>query len=70
MSTEVVAAIIRKFGTQERLAEALSVRQSVIAGWKRRGVIPARQQQRVLQAAQALGIELAPKDFFSTAEAA
>lgn len=70
MSSEVVERIIRKFGTQERLAAALQCRQSVIAGWKRRGVVPARQQPRVLQAAQQLDIELAPSDFFSTASEA
>jgi len=65
MSREVVEAIIKKFGTQERLAEALGCRQTVIAGWKRRGVVPARQQARVLEAAQVLGVVLTPNDFFS-----
>lgn len=65
MSREVVEAIIKKFGTQERLAQALGCRQTVIAGWKRRGVVPARQQMRVLEAAQELGIDLTPNDFFS-----
>jgi hypothetical protein len=64
MSTEVVANIIEKFGTQERLAALLGCRQSVIAGWKRRGVIPSRQQPRVLQVAQENGIDLTPNDFF------
>ena len=70
MSTEIVAAIIRKFGTQERLAELLAVRQSVIAGWKRRGVVPARQQMRVLQVARDQGIDLTPHDFFESASEA
>lgn len=58
--------IIAKFATQERLAAALGCRQSVIAGWKRRGVVPAAQQQRVLDAARDLGIDLTPADFFET----
>lgn len=63
--------IIAKFGTQERLASALKCRQSVIAGWKRRGFIPAPQQQRVLAAAKELGVALVPDDFFAqTAEPA
>lgn len=71
MSSEVVERVIQKFGTQERLAALLGCRQSVIAGWKRRGVIPARQQPRVLDAAHRSGIALAPNDFFdNTAEAA
>jgi ribosome-binding protein aMBF1 (putative translation factor) len=58
--------IIGKFGTQERLADALGINQSVIAGWKRRGFIPARQQSRVLEAARALAIKLEPADFFES----
>lgn len=64
MSTEVVQRIIEKFGTQQKLADALSVNQSVIAGWKLRGVVPARQQPEVLKAAQKLGVDLSPADFF------
>lgn len=64
MSTEVVQRIIEKFGTQQKLADALSVNQSVIAGWKLRGVVPARQQPEVLKAAQKLGVDLTPADFF------
>lgn len=64
MSTEVVERIIKKFGTQERLAEAVQVNQSVVAGWKRRGVVPARQQSEVLKAGQKLGIDITPADFF------
>jgi transcriptional regulator with XRE-family HTH domain len=56
--------IIRKFGTQERLAGALGCRQSTIAGWKRRGFVPVRQQTKVLKAAHALGLALRPRDFF------
>lgn len=64
MSTEVVERIIKKFGTQERLAEALGINQSVVAGWKKRGVVPARQQPEVLKAGQKLDIDLTPSDFF------
>lgn len=56
--------IISKFKTQEILAAALGCRQSVVAGWKRRGVIPVRQQDRVLAVAAELGVELKPSDFF------
>ncbi|HEY2010558.1 MAG TPA: hypothetical protein VGH23_16330 [Rhizomicrobium sp.] len=56
--------IISKFRTQEALANAIGCRQSVIAGWKRRGFVPAPQQGRVLAAAAALGLDLSPADFF------
>jgi ribosome-binding protein aMBF1 (putative translation factor) len=58
--------IIKKFGTQEALATALGCRQSVIAGWKRRGFVPAQQQERVLAAAREVGIRLRPADFFAS----
>lgn len=60
--------IIKRFGTQERLAQALGCRQSVVAGWKKRGFIPAQQQTRVLRAAKALGIDLSPDHFFDLSE--
>lgn len=56
--------IIGKFGTQERLAGALGCRQSVIAGWKKRGFVPAQQQPKVLEAAAKMEIPLEPADFF------
>jgi len=64
MATSQAARIIEKFVTQERLAQALGCRQSVIAGWKRRGFIPAPQQPRVLDAARKLGVDVCPDDFF------
>ena len=56
--------IIAKFGTQLALANAIGCNQSVVAGWKLRGWIPAPQQSRVLEAAQRAGIALSPADFF------
>jgi Bacteriophage CI repressor helix-turn-helix domain. len=60
--------IISKFGTQDALATAIDVHQSAVAAWKKRGFIPARQQQRVLAAAVAKGIDLKPEDFFAVSE--
>lgn len=62
--------VIAKFGTQEKLAAALGCRQSVIAGWKRRGFVPAQQQPKVLAAARGLGLDLTPDDFFDVGESA
>lgn len=56
--------IIAKFGTQDALADALGVHQSAISAWKKRGFIPARQQQKVLDAAGKKGISLSADDFF------
>jgi hypothetical protein len=62
--------IIGKFKTQVRLAAALGCHQSVIAGWKKRGFVPAPQQSKVLEAARQLGVDLSPNDFFEVNEAA
>ncbi|WP_353861442.1 carph-isopro domain-containing protein [Azospirillum formosense] len=56
--------IIGRFGTQTALADAIGVRQSAVAAWKRRGIIPARQQLRILEVARERGIPLEPADFF------
>lgn len=60
--------VISKFQTQQRLANAIGVGQSVIAAWKKRGFVPARQQPRVLEAAKVHGIDLKPDDFFDCGE--
>ncbi|OYD82521.1 Cro/CI family transcriptional regulator [Azospirillum brasilense] len=60
--------IIQKFGTQTALAEAVGVRQSAVAAWKKRGFIPARQQPAVLAAARNRGIKLTPNDFFAASD--
>lgn len=57
--------IIRKFGTQTTLAQAIGVQQSAVAAWKKRGFIPSRQQGRILDAARRTGIDLTPDDFFA-----
>jgi D-beta-D-heptose 7-phosphate kinase/D-beta-D-heptose 1-phosphate adenosyltransferase len=62
--------IIARFGGVTALARALGQRNpTTVQGWKQRGLIPARRQQQVLDAAQALGISLTPRDFFDPATA-
>lgn len=57
--------IITKFGGIKPMARLLGHRwPSRVQGWKEAGVIPARAQQDVLEAARANGIELSPADFF------
>lgn len=56
--------IISKFGTQTALADAIKVRQSAVAAWKKRGLIPAHQHPRILEAAAVNGVDLEMADFF------
>jgi len=57
--------IINKFGGLTAMARALGHRNvSTVQGWRQRGVIPARQQPLVLEAARNLGIDVTPEDFF------
>ena len=64
-------AIIDRFGGLSALARALGHKHvTTVQGWKLRGVIPAQRQQEVLDAALRLGIELAPVDFFESADLA
>lgn len=59
--------IISKFGTQGALASAIKIQQSAVAAWKKRGFIPTRQQQRIMDAAKRLEIPLTAEDFFESA---
>ncbi len=64
MSRQQVEAIIRKFGSQQRVAELLGIWQTAVSGWIRRGAIPARRQEELLAIARREGIDLKPEDFF------
>src|SRR5690349_22671538 len=68
MSKENVEHIIRKFGSQQRVAELLGIWQTAVSGWVRRGAIPAKRQEELLAIARREGLELAPDDFFVEAE--
>jgi crotonyl-CoA carboxylase/reductase len=70
MSKENVEHIIRKFGSQQRVAELLGIWQTAVSGWVRRGAIPARRQEELLAAARREGVDLAPADFFGVTEQA
>lgn len=65
MTPNIVDSIVKKFGTQAALAEAIGIDQSTIAHWKREGrEIPTRQQKRILEVARERGIDIQPGDFF------
>ena len=64
MSRNTVENVIRKFGSQQRVAELLGIWQTAVSGWVRRGAIPTRRQEELLAIARREGLELAPADFF------
>lgn len=64
MTPAVVARIIEKFGGPTKLGAEIERDQSTISHWKRKGIIPAREQPRILDAARRMGIDLTPNDFF------
>ena len=68
MSRDTVENVIRKFGSQQRVAELLGIWQTAVSGWVRRGAIPARRQEELLAIARREGLRLSPADFFLEAE--
>ena len=56
--------VIQKFGGVSPLAKALNKPRSSVRNWWDRGIIPAREQNNVLCAAQKEGVDLTPDDFF------
>ena len=64
MSRATVEQVIRRFGSQQRVAELLGIWQTAVSGWVRRGAIPARRQDQLLRVARREGIALQPADFF------
>src|SRR5580692_8587145 len=62
--------IISKFGTQQKFAEALSVRQSNVSYWAKVGTIPARWYAKIIERGAALGIQISANDFLDAAEPA
>jgi crotonyl-CoA carboxylase/reductase len=65
MSRDTVEQIIGRFGSQQRVAELLGIWQTAVSGWVRRGAIPAKRQEQLLQIAQREGVGLSPADFFA-----
>lgn len=61
--------IIDRFGGIVPAAKALGHKYpTTVQGWYERGWIPARQQKRVLDAAEQIGVVLTPADFFRAPE--
>ena len=60
--------IIDKFDGTRAMAKTLGIAPSTVQSWKDSGVIPARRQRDVLDAAQRLGINLSASDLIPTPE--
>lgn len=60
----IIKAFNDKRVSMNRLAHELGRNQSVVAGWKKRGSIPAWWHARVLEVAKRFEVQLAPADFF------
>jgi len=56
--------IIKRFGGTRAAAAAMRLPPSTVQSWKDTGLIPAKHQQKILDAARANGIALEPADFF------
>ena len=69
MSRNTVEHVIRKFGSQQRVAELLGIWQTAVSGWVRRGAIPARRQEELLAIARREGLDLAPGRLLRRADA-
>ena len=67
MPRHQVEHVIRRFGSQQRVAELLGIWQTAVSGWVRRGAIPPKRQEELLEAARREGIPLKPTDFFAEA---
>ena len=63
-ANRILARFKTKGITQQTLAKSLGCRQSVISGWKTRGVIPPPQQAKVFAAAVLHGVDISEADFF------
>jgi P63C domain len=56
-------AVISKFGSQEKLAEAIGTRQSTVAHWARTGIVPPKWQPKIISAADAANLSVTEYDF-------
>jgi hypothetical protein len=57
-------SIIDRFGGTRKAASALNIPPTTVQSWKKKGLIPAQHQAKVLETARGLGIDLEPADFF------
>ena len=63
-----VTRLIKKFGTQDRLAKAAERSQPQVGYWEGRGYIPKQVERNILRNAPKLGVDVSPEDFFDLPE--
>jgi hypothetical protein len=70
-------AVIQKFGGPSAVAELLGIHRTRVSNWQRPqssggtgGLIPAKHQQRLLDAARERGLDLKAEHFFEPQRAA
>lgn len=59
-----VDRIVAKFGTQQKLADAIGIAQSTVAMWKKRGNIPSRNIGLIIDAAAKRRVRINTDEFF------
>ena len=59
-----VDRIVEAFGGVRVMARAVGKPKSTVGSWADRGSIPDEHKSEVLQAAQGLGLDIGPADFF------
>lgn len=57
--------LFRLFGSQIALARLCGCAQSTVAGWKQRGIVPARRQRQILDIARSMGLRLDAEDLIA-----
>lgn len=60
----VIEHLKRRFGSQLRIAEAAGVKQNTISDRKAANSLTHEQMRQILKTAPAMGVEVAPDDFF------
>ena len=60
--------VISKFGGQQKLADALGVRQSNVSYWSKSGSIPAKWHVKIIEASSSLAIPVTTGDLLATEE--
>jgi hypothetical protein len=58
------ARVLSRFPSQAALARFLGISASVVSSWADTGFIPAQRQDALFDAADKLGVDLQPEDFF------
>ena len=64
--TSPAQKMVARFGSQKKLADALSTRQSTVSHWVKTGEIPKRWHSKIMEAGVQAGISVEPRELMST----